>query len=280
MNKEKIKDLLGALPFTAELYWFLKFHNSPFNSKYQFKLLHENIDKICKDALQLKRPTANGKKIYIFATLHYWIENAALIGLKYGIEGNQVRLGFLPFQDWITPIRKFDLRQHNLYTKRLLAKMDDFITPVSLLDVKIRSITLPDEIVQIVDEVSKLDVQYTTQSEEVDPKSAFLGFRYRRNEHAAKALLYEFEKFKPDVFIVGNGAIQEFGIAFRIAKLLGIKTISYEFSDQIGKVWIDQNENVMFQKTDKLWESWENRNLSNEQKRKSRIYFQPDNQGR
>jgi len=158
--------------------------------------------------------------------------------------------------------------------------MDDFITPVSLLDVKIRSITLPDEIVQIVDEVSKLDVQYTTQSEEVDPKSAFLGFRYRRNEHAAKALLYEFEKFKPDVFIVGNGAIQEFGIAFRIAKLLGIKTISYEFSDQIGKVWIDQNENVMFQKTDKLWESWENRNLSNEQKRKSRIYFQPDNQGR
>jgi len=98
MNKEKIKDLLGALPFTAELYWFLKFHNSPFNSKYQFKLLHENIDKICKDALQLKRPTANGKKIYIFATLHYWIENAALIGLKYGIEGNQVRLGFYLFK--------------------------------------------------------------------------------------------------------------------------------------------------------------------------------------
>ena len=40
------------------------------------------------------------KKVLIFATLHYWIEHAALLGMALAGLGHEVTLAYLPYANW------------------------------------------------------------------------------------------------------------------------------------------------------------------------------------
>lgn len=262
--KNSIKDIIGSLPFTAELYWLLRSVDNPLEGKYRFKLLHNQIKDIVQDVKAIRNSHKSKMKIFIFATLHYWIENGVLIGSKFAAEGHDVTIAYLPFHDWFTPINKFDLQRQNVYTKKLLSKAEDILHPVSLLDVKTREIELPAEVSRAVEEVSYLDVQYTTQVEEVDTNNDLYKFRYRRNLHTAKALYKLLTENRPDRLITGNGTIQEFGIARRIAEILKIPLVTYEFSDRKDMVWISQNDEVMHQNTDDLWVQKKNEKISKE----------------
>jgi hypothetical protein len=80
--------------------------------------------------------------------------------------------------------------------------------------------------------------------------------RQDRNEYIARNSYAWLKSNKPDVVIVPNGTIQEFAVVFEVAKFLEIPVVSYEFGDQRQRIWIAQDEKVMFQNTDALWEKY------------------------
>jgi hypothetical protein len=58
---------------------------------------------------------------------------------------------------------------------------------------------------------------------------------------------------RPDVVIVPNGSMLEFGITYKVAEYLGIPTVTYEFGEQSERIWLAQNDDVMRQDTSELW---------------------------
>ena len=60
----------------------------------------------------------------------------------------------------------------------------------------------------------------------------FIKMRCKRNLRAARAAYDLLNENKPDVVIVPNGTIQEFGVIYEVARFLDIETVTYEFGDQ------------------------------------------------
>ena len=51
-------------------------------------------------AAELRKQAPVGKKVFLFATLHYWIEHATLLGVSLAAQGHKVTLGYLPYAEW------------------------------------------------------------------------------------------------------------------------------------------------------------------------------------
>jgi len=264
-TKENIKNVLGQIPFAAELYWLMRQNGKPIQSRFSLKRLQEMMPEILVEAAALKKTNTAAKNVFIFATLHFWIEHAAVMGLTYATLGHNVTLGYLPYGDWRSPINKFDLKRQNLYAKKVLAPAEKLMNSVSLLDIRANYKPLPADIMEAVKKVSQYDTQYTLQVEEVDEKSDIYRLRYERNLEAARAAYVWLQQGKPDVLIVPNGTIQEMGVVYHIARSLKIKTITYEFGDQRQRIWFAQNSEVMRQNTDNLWEARRENTLADAQ---------------
>ena len=70
----------------------------------------------------------------LFASLHYWIEQTALLGLTLAGAGHHPHLAYLPYFDWQKPVSKFDLRRNNLYARDVLAGTQPLLQITPLLD--------------------------------------------------------------------------------------------------------------------------------------------------
>jgi len=80
--KNLIKSVLGEVPFTAEVYWLIRHPDKTLNSRFSLKNLEEHIDDLVAQVKNIRREQpSKGKNVFIFATLHYWIEHAALTGM-------------------------------------------------------------------------------------------------------------------------------------------------------------------------------------------------------
>jgi hypothetical protein len=265
-GKQVVKQLLGQIPFTAELYCLLRQRPQPF-SRFSLKHLQAELPDLVTQATELRK-TANPakvRKVFIFATLHYWIEHSTLLGLALAAQGHQVSLGYLPYSDWNEEVSRFDLRRQNVYARKVLSQAGPILETASFLPTRPATTRLPDDIMELVALVSKYDVQYTLQVEDFDPNSDIHKLRLERNTEIARTTLAYLKANRPDVVIVPNGTIQELGVVYRIARHLGIKTVTYEFGDQRQRIWLAQNSEVMRQETDKMWESRDGQNLSTEQ---------------
>ena len=95
-GKEVVKNLLGQIPFTAELYWLLRQNGRPIQTRFSLKHLQAELPEMAAQAAELRRQAAPGKKVFVFATLHYWIEHTALLSMALAAQGHQVTLGYLP----------------------------------------------------------------------------------------------------------------------------------------------------------------------------------------
>lgn len=252
-KKESLKNMLGEIPFTAELYWLVRQRGKPLQSRFSLKHLQANLPEIMRQATVLRKQAPSGSKVFIFATLHYWIEQAALLGLALAAQGHQVTLGFLPYAEWQTPINRFDLRRQNAYARKVLGDAAPLLNTVSFINAHAPYMPLPDELQNVVKLVSDFDSQYTLQNEDVDTDSEIYKLRFERNRDAAQAALAYLRRHRPDVVIVPNGTIQELGVVYRVGQHLKIPTITYEFSDQRNRMWVAQNCEVMRQETTGLW---------------------------
>jgi hypothetical protein len=132
---------------------------------------------------------------------------------------------------------------------------------------------LPDELQQAVELVSLRDTQYTLQLEEVSRESDLYRLRYERNLAAAVAAYSYLEQHKPEVIILPNGTILEFGVIYQVARHLGIPTVTYEFGEQRDRIWLAQNAEVMHQDTTELWRQRAGQPLGHEQLSQVRKLF-------
>lgn len=275
-NKETIKQLLGYLPWTAEMYYLLRQqYNKPLQSRFTLEELEKNLPKILEDIAGVDGSvkTTDPKKVFIFASLHYWITHASVVGLGLAALGHDVTLGYLPYEDWLTDVSAFDLRQQNAYARQVLTLAEPFLKNVSFLKITAQYRQLTPALQDIVTEVSRLDCMYTLRNEEVDEESDLFKFRMDRNARAARVAMGYFEENQPDVVIVPNGTIQEMGVIWRYARHLGLKTITYEFSDKKDHMWLAQSEEVMRQNTAPLWEVRKELPLTDEQWEKIHSLF-------
>jgi hypothetical protein len=246
------KNLLGNIPFTADLYDSLR--KSRPNTRYNLEQLAQHLPLAVQQARPFIEKAKPGKKLLLFATLHYWIEQAAIVGLALRGLGHEVTIAYIPYHDWRKDINKFDLRRQDLYTRRVLSPLNGLVHYASLLDAKPASV-LPADLNDDIALVSMYDAQYTDQIEDVDKNSAIYKLRYRRNNFAARAALTLMQDLKPDAALIPNGTITELGAVYRVSRHLDLRTVTYEFNDQREQVWIAQNDEVMRQNTDLLWKA-------------------------
>ena len=259
MNKSSIRNFLGELPLAAELDYALRQKNRARKDHFNLSRLHKSLPHAVAQAKPFVEKSQPGKKILFFATLHYWIEQAAHISLVLAGLGHKVTLLTLPYSEWHKEMDRLTQKQRGLHTRDALSPLSSFIHHVSLLDLRPSTFDLPPTLHADIDEVSLWDAQYTLMREEVDmtdaQDKALYDLRIKRNTFAALAALEWMQTNKPDVVLIPNGLILEMGIVFRVAKYLNIPAVTFEFNDQREQIWLAQNTSIMRQDTDYLVEA-------------------------
>jgi hypothetical protein len=260
LKKNTVKNFLGDLPLTAEIDWMLRHagRNRPRRDHFNLDRLQKSLPADVQETIPFANAAPRGKNVLFFATLHYWIEQSAYLGLVLAGLGHKVTLLTLPYSEWHKQKDNFTQRQRVLHTRDALSSLSPLIEHASLLDLRPVSV-LPERIQADIKEISLWDAQYTLMREEVDmvdPEDrALYELRIQRNTFAAKAALEWMQSKKPDVVLIPNGLILEMGIVFRVARYLGIPAVTYEFNDQREQIWLAQNSSIMQQDTDYLVEA-------------------------
>ncbi len=255
MNKRALKKILGELPYTVELYWQLVQRHKPWKAHFNLDDLKAVLPEAVQQTALFANAAPRGKNIFVFASLHYWIEFSTLLSLALAGLGHDVTFSFLPYASWDKPIGKFDLRRQNLYARQVLSEASALLQVQSLLDVHPFSQTIPLPVSKAIEEVSTFDTQYTLQVESITREEPVYKLRYERNTEAALAARTWLVAHRPDLVIVPNGTIQEMGIVYRVARHLDIPVVTFEFGDQRERIWLAQNAEIMRHETDQLWQA-------------------------
>jgi len=249
--KTSLKNVVAGSPLAMEAYWLFNPAGHKGLGRYNLYRLVDALPAAVKQAKPYAAKAPRGKDVFIFATLHYWIEQAVFIGIVLAGLGYRVTLAYLPYSDWRKEVTPFDLRRHGLYTRDHLKPAESLIKIVDLLDVTHDE--LPSSLQEDIRLVAEYDTMYTDQVEEVDASSAIFRLRLVRNLSAAEAASSYLKQHRPDVALVPNGTILELGAVYRVVKHLNIPVTTYEFNDQREQIWIAQNDEIMRQNTDQLW---------------------------
>ena len=272
VSKQDLKQILGQIPLTAEAYWYLRQPGRPITPEFTLDQLEQALPQWRAQLTQAHTAwksspdakTAPHKRIFIFSTLRYWLEHTTLLGMALAGFGHAVTLGYLPYARWQKPIDLFNLRRQNVYAEAVLEKASPWLRTVPLLSLA-RAHRLPHDLASAIETVSLRDTQYTLQVEEVSQDSELYQLRLQRNYAAASAARAYLQRHKPDVIIIPNGTILEFGAVFQVARQLGLPVVTYEFGEQRDRVWLAQNAEVMRQETDQLWQQCKGRELDRAQ---------------
>jgi len=279
VSRQALKNIMGQIPLTAEAYWYLRQPGKPITPEFTLDHLERSIP-VWREQIIGSRQTsslqpassAERKRVFIFGTLRYWIEHASLLGMALAGLGHTVTLSYLPYARWQEPIDPFNLRRQNLYAEGVLAKASPLVKVVPLLN-HMKTRQLPAELLHAVSLVSLRDTQYTQQVEEVSQESDLYKLRMQRNHAAASAAFSYLRRHNPDIVILPNGTILEFGVVYQVARYLDIPVVTYEFGEQRDRIWVAQNAEVMRQQTDDLWQRRKNQVLTQEQLSQVRKLF-------
>lgn len=267
-KKEAVKRLLGDIPLTAELYWLVRRSENPANVRYSLKGLKEVLPESVAAAEAARKKVAPGKKVFLFASMHYWLEDISMMALALSGMGHQVSVGYFPFAKWNIEQTKFDVRRQAIYTHDALHPAESLVKFVDFTQWNSSYLTIPEELHQAVNQVTGYDYMYAFQTEVIDKDNEFYRFRYARNHRAAQVLFDYLRNNRPDSAIIPNGTVMELGVAYRVLRFLKIPTVTYEFSDQKQVMWLAQNDEVMLQNTDNLWKDNESVKLTDAQLKK------------
>ncbi len=130
MPKASVKRVLGELPWAADLDWSLRGKGRPVGA-FKLEELKEALPSWCEQVQDSPHLNAPGKKVLMFATLHYWIGHAVLTALALRGMGHQVTVATLPYANWQKPLNKFDARKRELYIEEVLQPAKNLIDHVS-----------------------------------------------------------------------------------------------------------------------------------------------------
>ena len=259
----KVRKTLRAIPGAADLHWLLWQRNRPLQDRFRMETMGSMLPDAVRAAGQAAASVPPGREVLVFATLHYWIEQAAYLGLVLAGRGHRVTLATLPFADWRQEVEPFMLRQRELYIRDRLRPAAPLVRHVSWA--KLPPAPLPAELEAEVVELSLYDTQYTYQIETVDPADPLYRLRLKRNRLAIGQALAALTARRPDVVLIPNGMVLELGAVYRAARHLGIPIVTYEFSETREEIWLAQDDVIMLQNTDRLWQACRSRPLTEAQ---------------
>jgi len=256
MIRPDFKTILGEIPFTAELYWFLRQAGKPPVGGYSLDKLKKSIPLWVSQAKAARKRSRKhnleGKKVLVFTMLRYWLEQTTMMSLALSALGHDVTLAYLPYAHWKKPVNRFDMRRQSIYIRQALKPAESLIDTLNLTELPIDKY-LPRDLADQMPNAAFRDVQYSLLREDVDPDSDLYHLRMERNQDHAGRMLAWMEHHRPDAVIVPNGSMLEFGITFKVADYLGIPAMTYEFGEQSERLWMGQCEDVMRQDTSALW---------------------------
>src|SRR5512135_2273282 len=104
----RLKDVLGRVPMAADLYDAMR-GGRP-RTRYNLDQLAEHLPAAVDQVRPFAAAAPGGKKLLLFATLHYWIEQAVMVGLALRGRGHDVTIAYLPYSSLAGEINAFDLR--------------------------------------------------------------------------------------------------------------------------------------------------------------------------
>ena len=96
------------MPFSADIYWALRNRDRKFHSRFDMDALAARLPEVMAQVKPFSESALPGKKVFFFASWHFWIMHAALSGLTLHGLGHEVTLGYLPYSDYDEPISRFD----------------------------------------------------------------------------------------------------------------------------------------------------------------------------
>lgn len=272
MKKTTLKDILGELPYSAELFWYIRQTGKPPVGGFSLKPLADALPGWARCVEQADVEKKRPRKVVIFTMLRYWIEHTTLLALGLTALGHDVTLVYLPYAHWKRKVNKFDLRRQDLYIQDVLQPLKSLMGVVSLLEWQ-REDVVPGEVSEKLQDAIYRDVQYSLLREDVDPDSELYRLRKERNEFFSRRFLAYLRQHAPDVLITPNGSMLEFGMAYQTARYLGLPVVTYEFGEQNERVWMAQNDDVMRQNTDAMWNAVQHLPLSDEQWQRVKTFF-------
>jgi hypothetical protein len=258
--RSRAKYLLGGLPLAAELYWLLFNPGKKPFSRFNLETLKARLPQLVADVKPHSESAPPGKKVFFFASSHYWIMHTTLCGLALRGLGHDVTLGYLPFSDYNKSINRFDLRLQDLYARSVFEKAQPVLKAISFLGLK-PARKIPAALARALEQVTAFDTQYTLQREDVSGDEPIYHLRAKRNQAAARLALAYFENNRPDVVVVPNGMIQEYAAVYETARYLDIPAVTYEFDEHNQRILLDQNRLVIQHFTDDLWAARKDRKL-------------------
>ena len=272
LSKDTLKNILGDMPLTAKLIFLLRQSGAPPVGGYHLDRLVENLPIWIAHAKEAEKKIENPQRVLIFSMLSYWIEHSLLMALAFAALGHEVSLAYLPYAQWKKPINRLDLRRQNIYIQETLKPAKRLINIVPFLDAPL-SKSLPNDLEAKLEGAAFRDTQYSQLREDVDTDSDLYRLRQERNRLHARKMLAYIENDRPDVIVVPNGSILEFGITFHVARSLDVPVMTLEFGEQNDRMWLAQNDDVMRQDTSRLWNAKKKQPLSEEEWGRVKNFF-------
>jgi hypothetical protein len=269
--KKALKEFLGDLPYAAEVYWRLRQPGKPITDKFTLGQLQKALPAWRRQAEASPFRSWPGKKVLLFGTLRYWLEHTALLGLAFAGQGHTVTLAYLPYGTWQKTMDRFDLRRQNIYTQEVLKLAGPLLKIVPFLNFE--AVSLPEDLDRAIQQLALRDTQYTLQVENVALDSDLYRLRLERNRQAASAALEWMRANPPDIVVIPNGTILEFGALYQVARYTQTPVVTYEYGEQRERIWLAQNAEVMRQDTDALWQKRQGQALTDEQLVQARQLF-------
>ena len=119
---EGLKDALGRIPMAADLYDAVRGGHP--RTRYNLEQLAAYLPAAVEESRPFAAQAGRRSRLLLFATLHYWIEQAVMVGLTLRGKGHEVTIAYLPYSSLDKEINSFDLRRQDLYTRRVLQPLN------------------------------------------------------------------------------------------------------------------------------------------------------------
>jgi len=258
--RSSVKRAVGGLPLIAEAYQALAAGGRPPAAGFALDRLEAALPS-WQQSVEQTGPRAQlspGRRLLVFGALSWWIEYATALSLVLTAAGHRVDLAYVAHRRWMQPTDDFDLRRQQAYLARVLRSL---MPRVRLHDLSgVRVVGLPPALEDSLQAQDRIDVQYTRQREAVSLGAGgedreLLDLRSCRNRRAASGVLRLLGGGAYDAIVIPNGSILEFGAAYRTARHLGVRAVTYEFGEQRERMWLAQDDEVMRQDTSALWKA-------------------------
>ncbi len=254
--KARAKRWLARWPWGPALYWHVRGRPDRVGG-LRLGMIRKRLPQWRAELDRYASPRGQGQRLMLIAPLHLWLAHAVPLGLALAGLGHEVYLAYWPYRDWFTPLSDFERYQQDAYAWHVLQAARPWLRPLSL--VRERPLPVPRAWHHWLDHVTQLDARYTLMREDVPADAAIVHLRAQRNRDAAGQLRAAFARVRPDRVLVPNGLILEFGVAYHVARAMDIPVTTYEFGAEPERIWLDQQEPVVYLNTRDLWRVWRSR---------------------